>query len=104
MRTPQNIRVHKERSVLEIVWSHKEVSMLPFQTLRQNCRCAACVDEFTGRQLLDQSSVPSTIQPEDVSLVGNYAIKFRWSDGHDSGLFTFSHLSDIAGLQSQQAD
>lgn len=78
--------------------------MLPFQTLRQNCRCAACVDEFTGRQLLDQSSVPSTIQPEDVSLVGNYAIKFRWSDGHDSGLFTFSHLSDIAGLQSQQAD
>jgi len=95
MKTPQHIRVHKEDRELELVWEGDEVSRLPFRLIRQNCRCAACVDEFTGRQVLDKESVPEPIHPEDVSLTGNYALKIRWSDTHDSGLFTWDHLRSI---------
>ena len=96
MDTPQNIRVHKDIGILELVWTDDDVSRIPFRAVRQDCRCAACVDEFTGRQILDQNNVPESIHPEDVSLTGNYALKFRWSDSHDSGLFTWDHLRSIA--------
>ena len=96
METPQNIRVHKEAGVLELVWTDDDVSRIPFRAVRQDCRCAACVDEFTGRQILDRNSVSESIVPDDVSLTGNYALKFLWSDSHDSGLFTWDHLRSIA--------
>jgi DUF971 family protein len=98
MQTPQNIRVHKEDRILEIVWAEEDVSRLPFRLVRQSCRCAACVDEFTGRQVLNKDSVSEMISAEEFSLTGNYALKIRWSDTHDSGLFTWDHLRSISDL------
>lgn len=96
MQTPQNVRVLKDDRILELVWGPNDISRLPFRVIRQSCRCAACVDEFTGRQILDPASVDDGILADDVSLTGNYAMKFRWSDTHDSGLFTWDHLRRIA--------
>ncbi|MEZ6133003.1 MAG: DUF971 domain-containing protein [Planctomycetaceae bacterium] len=96
METPKNIRVLKSDRILELTWNDTDVSRLPFRSVRQDCRCAACVDEFTGRQVLDRASVSESIMPDDVSLTGNYALKIRWSDGHESGLFTWDHLRAIA--------
>ncbi len=95
MKTPKNIRVHRDDAVLEIVWTEDEVSRLSFRLLRQSCRCAVCIDEFSGRRTLDPESVPEDIQLVDVSLTGNYALKFVWSDGHDSGLYTWTHLHSL---------
>lgn len=96
MQTPANIRVHSDEGILELVWTESDVSKIPFRSIRQDCRCAACVDEFTHQQILDRESVPASIRPHDVSLAGNYALKIGWSDGHDSGLFTWDHLRSIA--------
>jgi len=96
MKTPQNIRVHHEDAILEIVWTEDDISRLPFRLLRQSCRCAACIDEFSGRQILQPESVPEDIQLKDVSLTGNYALKFLWSDSHDTGLYTWTHLHNLA--------
>ncbi|MEO2031671.1 MAG: DUF971 domain-containing protein [Planctomycetaceae bacterium] len=95
MKTPQNIRVHRDDGVLEIVWTEDEISRLPFRLLRQSCRCAVCIDEFTGRQLLKPDSIPEDIQLNDISLTGNYAVKIVWSDTHDSGLYTWTHLHSL---------
>jgi DUF971 family protein len=45
--------------------------------------------------LLDASTVPEDIRAEVVSLVGNYAIKVRWSDGHDTGIYTYEFLLSL---------
>ena len=95
MQSPQNIRVHKEQRELELVWTDSDISKLPFRTVRLNCRCAVCVDEFTGKQLLDPESVPLDLGLLEVSLCGNYALRIRWSDDHDSGRFTWNHLRSI---------
>ncbi len=95
MQSPQNIRVHKEQRELELVWTDSDISRLSFRTVRQNCRCAVCVDEFSGKQLLDPESVPVDLGLLEVSLCGNYALRIRWSDNHDSGLFTWNHLRSI---------
>eukprot|EP00741_Cyanophora_paradoxa_P004288 tig00000792_g4162.t1 len=63
-------------------------------TVRRKCRCAACVDEFTGAQILQPESVPETIKPVSISPVGNYAVSIAWSDGHPS-LFPFRALGTI---------
>lgn len=96
MQSPQNIRVHKEQRELELVWTDNDISKLPFRTVRQNCRCAVCVDEFSGKQLLDPESVSADLGLLEVSLCGNYALRIRWSDDHDSGLFTWNHLRSIS--------
>ena len=96
MQSPQNIRVHKEQRTLELIWTEADVSVIPFRTVRQNCRCAMCVDEFTGRQLLDFDSVDVDLSVLEISLCGNYALRVRWSDNHDSGLFTWNHLRSIS--------
>lgn len=63
--------------------------------LRLACRCAACVEEMSGRPLLDPASVPPDVAPAAVSLVGAYGLRIRWSDGHDTGIYTFGQLRAV---------
>jgi DUF971 family protein len=57
--------------------------------------CAECVEEFTGKRRIGHGSIPSGIERADVSAVGNYALHFSWSDGHDSGIYTFEYLREL---------
>ncbi len=66
--------------------------MFPARALRLACPCAACMEEMTGRPLLDPATVPDDVRPVQLSLVGSYGLKVRWSDGHDTGIYTFERL------------
>ena len=63
--------------------------------LRLACPCASCVDEFTGRRLLNPGTVPETIQAVNIAKVGRYALHITWSDGHGSGLYGFEFLRKL---------
>jgi ATP-binding protein involved in chromosome partitioning len=60
--------------------------------LRLACPCAACVEEMSGRPLLDPAVVPRDVRPVSVALVGAYGIRITWSDGHGTGIYTFNQL------------
>lgn len=62
------------------------------RALRLDCQCAACVEEMTGRPLLDPASVAEDIRPVQVALVGAYGLRILWSDGHGTGIYTFDRL------------
>ena len=62
------------------------------RTLRLACPCAGCVEEMSGRPLLDPARVPMDVKPLGIELVGAYGIRIRWSDGHDTGIYTFERL------------
>ena len=64
----------------------------PARALRLACPCAACVDEMSGRALLDPAAVPADIRPVTLALVGAYGLSVQWSDGHGTGIYTFQQL------------
>jgi ATP-binding protein involved in chromosome partitioning len=80
---------------LRISWTDGWVSRLSYPLLRRSCRCATCVEEMTGRPLLDPASVPETITPTAMEAVGSYAIRIVWSDGHGTGIYSFRHLRSL---------
>ena len=79
----------------DIAWNDGHFSSYPSWYLREKCPCAMCVEEFTGRRMIASGSIPSNLERVDVSPVGNYALSFTWSDGHNTGIFTFDFLRRI---------
>jgi DUF971 family protein len=80
---------------LGIVWEDGHESYYPGRELRCACACAGCVDEGSGRKVLRDESVSAGVRPLEVHPVGQYAIAIRWSDGHDTGIYTFARLREL---------
>ena len=85
--------------MLIIDWLDGNHSEIPLGTLRRQCPCASCRSE---RENEDSNPLkvlkfdPATVQATDASLIGNYGLKLRWSDGHDTGIFDFRFLRQVA--------
>ena len=92
---PKQIHSLKEEGALEIEWNDGRKYLLPFRFLRGQCPCASCVNEITGERTLDFSTISNDIHPMNMSFSGNYALKISWSDGHNTGLFTWDYLSKL---------
>ena len=103
---PKKVRVKKtEGTGVEIDWKDGHQSSWTFAWLRNACPCATCHEERekTGRPpgtpkpkektLLVMYEAP--VKPVDVSPVGKYALKFKWSDGHESGIYSWDYLRRI---------
>jgi ATP-binding protein involved in chromosome partitioning len=80
---------------LRIRWSDGIESLYPVREIRLACRCANCIEEGTGQPLLDPASIPADVRPIRVQGVGRYALQIAWSDGHDTGIYTFEHLREL---------
>jgi ATP-binding protein involved in chromosome partitioning len=87
--------IHAENGNLEVVWSDGTRTAYPFEFLRNRCPCALCVDEWTGERKSLILLLPSNFRPMNLSPVGNYAIQVAWSDGHNSGIYTFRYLREL---------
>jgi ATP-binding protein involved in chromosome partitioning len=69
---------------------------VPARALRLACPCAMCVEEMSGRPLLDPATVPADVHPLSVHLVGGYGLRVTWSDGHSTGIFPWPRLRDLS--------
>ncbi len=65
------------------------------RSLRLACPCAECVEEMSGRALLDPARVAADIRPLRIDLVGGYGLRVSWSDGHNTGIYTFERLREM---------
>lgn len=93
---PSNIRALQAEQILELTWDDQRVSRLQYHTVRGECPCASCRDEWTGKRILDPATLPRDLKIEGMEPIGNYAVRFTWSDNHSSGLFTWEQLRRIA--------
>ena len=84
---------------LQLTWCDGHAQTLAPRDLRLACSCAKCRDEVTGAKLLDPDTVPLDIALTRVWSIGNYGLGLAFSDGHDSGIYTFKALR---GMQSTE--
>ncbi len=80
---------------LRITWADGHVCDYTAVSLRRACPCAQCVDEWTGERTLKPQAIADEIEIGDLSIVGRYALNFRWSDGHETGIYSFHYLRDL---------
>ncbi len=91
---PREIK-HEDKFTLRITWADGCLCSFRAVALRRSCPCAQCVNEWTGERMLKPDSISEAIEIQDLSIVGRYALNFRWSDGHDTGIYSFRYLREL---------
>ena len=89
---------HADGAVL-LRWADGTEQRLTDRDLRLACQCAQCRDEISGKRLLNPEDVPLETGLTRVWSVGNYAFGMAFSDGHDTGIYTFKALRQLAGTE-----
>ncbi len=87
--------IEESDSEVSIKWSDESESRYSAPQLRRACPCATCVNEWTGEKILDAAQIPDTLTIKTISIVGRYALNFVFSDGHDTGIFSFKYLKEL---------
>jgi len=93
--TPVGFR-RRDARTLSVLWEDGRCDDFDVRDLRLACPCALCVEEMSGRPVLDPQSVLPDVAPHTISSAGNYAIIFRWNDGHSTGIYPATHLRALA--------
>ena len=89
--------ISKNKFGLLIKWSDNSETEIPSKLLRRKCPCATCLAE---RERQGTKYIPlysnQEITIKKISIVGNYAITISWNDGHNTGIYEFSYLLQLA--------
>lgn len=96
---PREIK-HEDDFTLSITWGDGRQCRYRAADLRRSCPCAQCVNEWTGQRVLKPETISENMEIKDLSIVGRYALNFRWSDGHETGIYSFRYLRELCESQS----
>lgn len=95
---PVSITVHSQSRVLEIGFDDGAQWRLPFEYLRVYSPSAEVMGHGPGQEVLQTGKRDVTIT--QVQPVGNYAVQPVFSDGHDSGIYTWEYLYRLGAEQA----
>ncbi len=96
--TPQSITVHGASRVLEVAFSDGAVFRIPFELMRVYSPSAEVQGHGPGQEVLQTGKRAVTLL--SLEPVGNYAVKPTFSDGHDSGIFSWDYLYQLGREES----
>jgi len=110
---PAKVRVDKSGGTgMVIEWKDGHTSSWNFAWLRAACPCATCHEERdnAGRAPGIAKAKPGSLlpmyeappRPVDVTPVGKYAIRFKWNDGHEAGLYSWDYLRNICDAEAKR--
>ena len=95
--TPQSITVHAKSRVLEVVFSDGAQFRIPFELMRVYSPSAEVAGHGPGQEVLQTGQREVTIT--NLASIGNYAIQPQFSDGHESGIFSWDYLYELGQRQ-----
>lgn len=93
---PEKIKILKNK-YLWIKWNDDKESKISLQKMRTMCPCATCLAE---RDNQSTNYIPlllsSQITVSGIEAVGSYAIQINWQDGHNTGIYEYTFLKNLA--------
>ena len=90
---PTDIVLHQASRMLEISFDNGETFKLPYEYLRVFSPSAEVRGHGKGQEVLQTNK--KSVGVENVEMVGNYAVKINFDDGHNTGLYTWDYLFEL---------
>ena len=100
--TPTALTVHSQSRILEIAFSDGAQFKIPFELMRIYSPSAEVQGHGPGQEVLQTGK--REVNVVELEPIGNYAVKPVFSDGHESGLFTWDYLYHLGADQSRLWD
>ena len=94
MKTPESLHIHKKSAELEVLFSNEKPIRLSAEYLRVFSPSAETKGHGPGQEVLQYGK--RAVQFLDLEFQGNYAVKISFSDGHNSGIYSWDYLIDLA--------
>ncbi|WOO32121.1 DUF971 domain-containing protein [Diaphorobacter limosus] len=91
--TPESITLHEKSRALELAFSDGARFRIPLELLRVCSPSAEVMGHGPGQEVLQTGKHDVTLV--DLQPVGNYAIQPSFSDGHNSGIYTWAYLYEL---------
>ena len=100
---PEHIAISKSKGI-RVDWADGHHSDYPIGYLRDECPCASCTGAHGTEPQKTNHSKPDAspfqmftpaLKMLSAEAVGSYAIRIHWSDGHNSGIYSWEHLRKI---------
>lgn len=91
---PTDIKLHKKSATLELVYADGTSNTLSAEYLRVHSPSAEVRGHGKGQEVLQTGK--RHVKIVTLEPVGNYAIKLSFSDGHDTGIYSWSYLAELA--------
>lgn len=96
---PQSITVHGQSRVLEVGFSDGAVFRIPFELMRIYSPSAEVQGHGPGQEVLQTGK--REVDLLSLAPIGNYAVQPSFSDGHDSGIYSWEYLYFLGSQQEQ---
>ncbi|MCF8240043.1 MAG: DUF971 domain-containing protein [Melioribacteraceae bacterium] len=94
--SPKKIQLSENKNVY-IKWDDGSENVISVKTLRENCPCATC---YAEKEKQGKSYIPiyteSELSIDNIRIVGHYALGITWKDGHNTGIYEFQKLLQMA--------
>ena len=97
--TPQSVTAHSQSRVLEVLFSDGAHFRIPFELMRIYSPSAEVQGHGPGQEVLQTGK--REVDLTALEPVGNYAVQPAFSDGHDSGIFSWDYLYFLGAQQEQ---
>ncbi len=97
--TPQDLTVHSQSRVLQISFSDGADFRIPFELMRIYSPSAEVQGHGPGQEVLQTGKRTVTLQ--SLEPVGNYAVQPTFSDGHNTGIFSWDYLYFLGAEQER---
>jgi DUF971 family protein len=97
--TPTEIKLHQQSRVMELTFSDGQRFELSYELLRVHSPSAEVRGHGPGQEVLQTGK--KNVAIVSVEPVGSYAIQPRFSDGHDTGIYSWDYLYDLGVRRDQ---
>jgi DUF971 family protein len=99
---PLSVTLHQGSRVLEMAYDDGQTFRLPFELLRVYSPSAEVQGHGPGQEVLQSGK--RNVQIVELMPVGNYAVQPKFSDGHDTGIFSWAYLYELGSRQQEHWD
>jgi DUF971 family protein len=96
---PTSITVHRKSRVLEVSFADGKEFRIPFELMRVYSPSAEVKGHGPGQEVLQTGK--RDVDLVQLEAVGNYAVQPRFSDGHDSGIYSWDYLYFLGSQEAE---